>query len=135
MLICLKKGPTNINCSQTNNFLCLSNVKIRTKFGVYFFKVFVDNTCCTNYSRDKTFTQLFSKIGSGPSSCHFAGLKVIFLDKQHVHVGATFSEDIFTTFVIFPLFQTLLEPFVGKSGKTGCHFYLFNFGGVKVIKR
>ena len=33
-----------------------------------------------------------------------------------------------------PLFQTFFEPFVGKSDKTGCHFYHFNFGGLKVGK-
>ena len=50
--ICLKKGPTNVNRSQDNDFLCLSNVEIHTKFVVYFSKVFVDNTCCTNNDRD-----------------------------------------------------------------------------------
>ena len=48
--------------------------------------------------------------------------------------GATFFEDIFATLPLLPLLQTFFEPFVGKSGKTGCHFYHFIFGGVKVVK-
>ena len=35
--------------------------------------------------------------------------------------GATFFEDIFATLPLLPLLQTFFEPFVGKSGKTGCH--------------
>ena len=27
--ICLKKGPTNVNRSQDNDFLCLSNIEIQ----------------------------------------------------------------------------------------------------------
>ena len=48
--------------------------------------------------------------------------------------GPLFSKIFLPLLPLLPLFQTFFEPFVGKSDKTGSHFYHFEIGCVKVAK-
>ena len=64
----MKKGPTIVNRFQDNDFLCLSDVEIHTKFVVYFSKVFVDTLSGLIFAwtkfRESRGSKNFAKRGS-----------------------------------------------------------------------